>query len=154
MPYYCFEIDRRASIAARALLTWLWLRERSLPVTSVIPASSRTVRTEEPATSPRPGDGRIITSEAQNFAATSCGMERFLVSTRLIIAFFAARVAFSLASCVSAALHKPTPTRPFLSPMTMAAEKLKRRPPVSYTHLRAHETGRNLVCRLLLEKKK
>ena len=28
------------------------------------------------------------------------------------------------------------------------------RPSVSYTHLRAHETGRNLVCRLLLEKKK
>ena len=27
-------------------------------------------------------------------------------------------------------------------------------PAVSYTHLRAHETGRNLVCRLLLEKKK
>nr|WP_059011252.1 amidase [Streptomyces specialis] len=27
-------------------------------------------------------------------------------------------------------------------------------PTVSYTHLRAHETGRNLVCRLLLEKKK
>ena len=25
---------------------------------------------------------------------------------------------------------------------------------VSYTHLRAHETGRNLVCRLLLEKKR
>src|SRR5678810_1423390 len=25
-------------------------------------------------------------------------------------------------------------------------------PAVSYTHLRAHETGRNLVCRLLLEK--
>ena len=26
--------------------------------------------------------------------------------------------------------------------------------PVSYNHLRAHETGRKLVCRLLLEKKK
>src|SRR5660398_298069 len=26
-------------------------------------------------------------------------------------------------------------------------------PPVSYTHLRAHETKANLVCRLLLEKK-
>ena len=26
--------------------------------------------------------------------------------------------------------------------------------PVSYTHLRAHETAANLVCRLLLEKKK
>ena len=25
--------------------------------------------------------------------------------------------------------------------------------PVPYTHLRAHETGRNLVCRLPLEKK-
>src|SRR5674476_1320718 len=30
----------------------------------------------------------------------------------------------------------------------------RRARPVSYTHLRAHETGRNLVCRLLLEKKK
>src|SRR5665809_52285 len=28
------------------------------------------------------------------------------------------------------------------------------RPPVSYTHLRAHETKAKLVCRLLLEKKK
>src|SRR5678809_1553712 len=44
------------------------------------------------------------------------------------------------------------------------AEEMKRKYPlhnykrsaqtVSYTHLRAHETGRNLVCRLLLEKKK
>src|SRR5665213_4512272 len=32
--------------------------------------------------------------------------------------------------------------------------RIRRRNPVSYTHLRAHETGRNLVCRLLLEKKK
>src|SRR5678809_308526 len=31
---------------------------------------------------------------------------------------------------------------------------VSRRETVSYTHLRAHETGRNLVCRLLLEKKK
>ena len=30
----------------------------------------------------------------------------------------------------------------------------KQKKAVSYTHLRAHETGRNLVCRLLLEKKK
>ena len=35
---------------------------------------------------------------------------------------------------------------------TCATEAIDR--PVSYTHLRAHETGRNLVCRLLLEKKK
>ena len=37
-------------------------------------------------------------------------------------------------------------TVPFLDAMNIT--------PVSYTHLRAHETGRNLVCRLLLEKKK
>eukprot|EP00658_Telonema_sp_P-2_P013316 TRINITY_DN15044_c0_g1_i2.p1 TRINITY_DN15044_c0_g1~~TRINITY_DN15044_c0_g1_i2.p1 ORF type:complete len:169 (-),score=62.79 TRINITY_DN15044_c0_g1_i2:36-542(-) len=30
----------------------------------------------------------------------------------------------------------------------------KKRSPVSYTHLRAHETPEHLVCRLLLEKKK
>ena len=30
----------------------------------------------------------------------------------------------------------------------------ERSPPVSYTHLRAHETVLDLVCRLLLEKKK
>ena len=33
-------------------------------------------------------------------------------------------------------------------------EALRELDAVSYTHLRAHETGRNLVCRLLLEKKK
>ena len=31
---------------------------------------------------------------------------------------------------------------------------LKQHTPVSYTHLRAHETVLDLVCRLLLEKKK
>ena len=31
---------------------------------------------------------------------------------------------------------------------------LQPRRPVSYTHLRAHETPEHLVCRLLLEKKK
>ena len=31
---------------------------------------------------------------------------------------------------------------------------LSRHHPVSYTHLRAHETREDLVCRLLLEKKK
>ena len=35
-----------------------------------------------------------------------------------------------------------------------ARDSINQATPVSYTHLRAHETGRNLVCRLLLEKKK
>ena len=34
----------------------------------------------------------------------------------------------------------------------VTGSQLKRLGAVSYTHLRAHETGRNLVCRLLLEK--
>src|SRR5450756_2825086 len=35
-----------------------------------------------------------------------------------------------------------------------AFERLSIRGPVSYTHLRAHETRHDIVCRLLLEKKK
>src|SRR5665213_2548669 len=38
-------------------------------------------------------------------------------------------------------------------PLTENLSQTIDRVPVSYTHLRAHETGRNLVCRLLLEKK-
>ena len=34
-------------------------RDRSFAVTSLTPASSKTARTEDPATSPRPGEGRI-----------------------------------------------------------------------------------------------
>src|SRR5665213_3822059 len=54
-----------------------------------------------------------------------------------------------------AVLHLPPGLRmhiPSLRDCTRA--HLQARRPVSYTHLRAHETGRNLVCRLLLEKKK
>eukprot|EP00657_Telonema_sp_P-1_P010032 TRINITY_DN4331_c0_g1_i2.p1 TRINITY_DN4331_c0_g1~~TRINITY_DN4331_c0_g1_i2.p1 ORF type:complete len:123 (+),score=69.35 TRINITY_DN4331_c0_g1_i2:106-474(+) len=36
----------------------------------------------------------------------------------------------------------------------MQAINYEKRTPVSYTHLRAHETVLDLVCRLLLEKKK
>ena len=40
-------------------------------------------------------------------------------------------------------------------PVAPGDEKLVPLPdPVSYTHLRAHETVLDLVCRLLLEKKK
>src|SRR5678815_2270796 len=37
---------------------------------------------------------------------------------------------------------------------TTSLEHTERLKPVSYTHLRAHETPEHLVCRLLLEKKK
>src|SRR5665213_2732010 len=49
-------------------------------------------------------------------------------------------------------LHLPQ-SFPFLAAFRHMAMELGASPgSVSYTHLRAHETGRNLVCRLLLEK--
>ena len=45
-----------------------------------------------------------------------------------------------------------TKKNPFkIESKTSVADRIKS---VSYTHLRAHETGAYLVCRLLLEKKK
>eukprot|EP00658_Telonema_sp_P-2_P078184 TRINITY_DN7263_c0_g1_i1.p1 TRINITY_DN7263_c0_g1~~TRINITY_DN7263_c0_g1_i1.p1 ORF type:complete len:115 (-),score=14.03 TRINITY_DN7263_c0_g1_i1:18-362(-) len=47
--------------------------------------------------------------------------------------------------------HPPTPLSDnILPPLTLPHSCV----PVSYTHLRAHETPEHLVCRLLLEKKK
>src|SRR5680860_1762431 len=50
---------------------------------------------------------------------------------------------FSQLEIHHALLARSSPNRMFRSPA-----------PVSYTHLRAHETDSYLVCRLLLEKKK
>eukprot|EP00658_Telonema_sp_P-2_P068883 TRINITY_DN57895_c0_g1_i1.p1 TRINITY_DN57895_c0_g1~~TRINITY_DN57895_c0_g1_i1.p1 ORF type:complete len:147 (-),score=46.94 TRINITY_DN57895_c0_g1_i1:27-467(-) len=44
--------------------------------------------------------------------------------------------------------HSPSYASPYAEAQRAAEE------PVSYTHLRAHETPEHLVCRLLLEKKK
>ena len=55
------------------------------------------------------------------------------------------------AACPGFVFSAPTPDQ-----MQAAAEHVDSGAgvPVSYTHLRAHETLMNLVCRLLLEKKK
>src|SRR5450759_5898253 len=42
----------------------------------------------------------------------------------------------------------------YIRPSTRAVSFIDSLCPVSYTHLRAHETRHDLVCRLLLEKKK
>src|SRR5674476_1595907 len=54
------------------------------------------------------------------------------------------------------ACSKCGPVKAVLMPIKGYRPEIPVRPSkaVSYTHLRAHETGRNLVCRLLLEKKK
>src|SRR5450756_2829732 len=52
----------------------------------------------------------------------------------------------------------PTSRRSVVRPQVRASRIVvrsrSRSAPVSYTHLRAHETRHDLVCRLLLEKKK
>src|SRR5680860_284732 len=52
--------------------------------------------------------------------------------------------------------YLPHPSRPRQdsSGPTRNGHRSQRQDPVSYTHLRAHETDSYLVCRLLLEKKK
>src|SRR3989344_3548737 len=97
----------------------------------VIPASSKTGRTEEPATSPRPGAGISETTDAQYFVDTSCGMEKSEVRLTVMRFFFALRVALSIARVVSPALPRPTPTLPFLLPMIIATEKENLRPPAT-----------------------
>ena len=57
-------------------------------------------------------------------------------------------------------MRRPPPADPYARPADSRAyppevfEDDPRPAPVSYTHLRAHETVLDLVCRLLLEKKK
>ena len=62
-----------------------------------------------------------------------------------------------------AGLEQPSSGRIMIGGIDVAGVKAYKRPvntvfqsyaPVSYTHLRAHETVLDLVCRLLLEKKK
>src|SRR5450756_2753336 len=43
---------------------------------------------------------------------------------------------------------------PHVTRLVLSEQLIVRPRPVSYTHLRAHETRHDLVCRLLLEKKK
>eukprot|EP00657_Telonema_sp_P-1_P009381 TRINITY_DN3569_c0_g1_i1.p1 TRINITY_DN3569_c0_g1~~TRINITY_DN3569_c0_g1_i1.p1 ORF type:complete len:137 (+),score=44.88 TRINITY_DN3569_c0_g1_i1:135-545(+) len=50
--------------------------------------------------------------------------------------------------------HTPVLMNPLLTTLLLAPPLLPHMLPVSYTHLRAHETVLDLVCRLLLEKKK
>src|SRR3990167_815096 len=121
----------KALIAALALLRPFLLPELSLATVLVMPASSSTGRTEETATSPRPRTGKSATREAAYLADTSCAIELSLVRATVIMCFLASRTALSIASVVSPALPKPTPTLPFLLPMMSATEKEKRRPPAT-----------------------
>src|SRR5450756_284298 len=66
----------------------------------------------------------------------------------------AAAIVASAASAAAARRGRATPPRTWIgsdgSTGIVAVRMIH--PPVSYTHLRAHETRHDLVCRLLLEK--
>src|SRR5450756_2757936 len=72
-----------------------------------------------------------------------------------VVAFGATRLCASCAARRST-LGKGQRPRPLQAPAVDVLTWLAaaERDPVSYTHLRAHETRHDLVCRLLLEKKK
>src|SRR5450756_1880806 len=53
-----------------------------------------------------------------------------------------------------AAYRVLVPAQPYKDPAPTTLSRPTAQRPVSYTHLRAHETRHDLVCRLLLEKKK
>src|SRR3989344_4086280 len=133
--FYAFN-DLRASMAARALLSPFLLPEFIFATMLVMPASSSTGRTEEPATSPRPRTGMSSTRDAVYLADTLWAIELSPVRLTVIMFFFALRTALSMASVVSPALLTPTPTLPFLLPMISATEKEKRRPPATVRETR------------------
>src|SRR5665811_2094614 len=65
--------------------------------------------------------------------------------------------ASSMGTVIIFPIERSLHTKIFHPPRGVAASgfpPLRKIPPVSYTHLRAHETVLDLVCRLLLEKKK
>src|SRR5450756_1730559 len=93
----------------------------------------------------RPGDRGVL--EARLRAATT--EQRQLLRIRIVL-----EAAEGHATREIARELETTPTTVSLWRIRYAREGLDGLEAVSYTHLRAHETRHDLVCRLLLEKKK
>ncbi len=119
-------------MAARALFNLFLLGERIFALVFFMPAISKTVRTLPPATKPRPlDDGFTKILALPCFPRVSNGIEPFSFKKILIRFFFAFLKAFSIADDVSSALPMPTPTSPFLLPITNDTRKLNRLPPAT-----------------------
>src|SRR5579875_1867871 len=122
--------ERSASTVAYTTLIGLGLPSDFVKI-SWMPASSSTARIAPPAITPVPGAaGLSSTRPAPVCIVTACGMVRSTIGT-LINAFFAASTPLRIASGTSPALPIANPTRPFRSPTTTSALKLKRFPPLT-----------------------
>ena len=119
--------------ASNVALTWLigLFDPKLLATISFTPAISSTALILEPAITPVPaGAGFKRTLAPSQSTTTSCGIEVPSLSN-VVRSFLASSPPFLMASDNSLALANPNPTRPFLSPTSISAEKLNFRPPLS-----------------------
>src|SRR5579883_1836256 len=122
--------DLSASTVAYTTLIGL-LVPSDLVRMSWMPASSKTARIAPPAITPVPGAaGLSSTRAAPMLWLTWCGIVFSTIGT-VTRFFLAASTALRIASGTSPAFPIAKPTRPFRSPTTTSALKLKRLPPLT-----------------------
>src|SRR5665811_2508538 len=88
---------------------------------------------------------------------SGASMSMFWAAGRCPLAYSAGvRTSSTIVPGAFMAVEKPLAVMccPVAGHVVLPADLLEEQAPVSYTHLRAHETVLDLVCRLLLEKKK
>src|SRR5438105_3220553 len=136
--------DCSAAMVARTVLMGL-LVPSDLVRMSFTPASSMTARMLPPEITPVPGAaGLSSTLAAPALKWTSCGIVVPTMGTVTMLRL-AISTPLRIASGTSRALPSPAPTRPFMSPTTISAEKEKRRPPFSTLATRFRLTTRSVT---------
>src|SRR5215212_5845583 len=121
---------RRPSKVARTTLCGL-PEPSTLVRTSWTPAACMTARTAPPAMTPVPSEaGFIRTRPAPCWPMIGCGRVLPMSGTRIKF-FFAASIAFLMATGTSRALPVPKPTWPAPSPMTTSAANERFLPPLT-----------------------
>src|ERR1700730_6265859 len=136
--------DCSAAIVARTVLIGL-LVPSDLVRMSLTPASSMTARMLPPEITPVPGEaGLSSTLAAPDLKLTSCGMVVPTMGTVTMLRL-AISTPLRMASGTSRALPRPAPTRPFMSPTTIRAEKENLRPPLTTLATRLRLTTRSVT---------
>src|SRR5450756_3033547 len=126
-------------------MSWYFALETAFSWTAAFAASTALLTSSSPGMSPRLSSTYCLTAESARELATSpawCPPIPSATANRLPDSRTASSfISRTFPVCVIEAELQWYICIPYFSP-------------VSYTHLRAHETRHDLVCRLLLEKKK